>query len=148
TSRGGLITMHDRNPISMPSTTTSTARPGVSVYVFRLILSGDFELIEEIADKLFEAGCDDGLFGTSAGVPNISFTREAASLNEAITSAIEDVRRADVGLEVVGVESEGAATVAEQVVIGTIIDRLNSERRGGRSQERGPGDDSGRHRQD
>jgi hypothetical protein len=73
-------------------------------YEFRLILSGPLELTEEIADELFEAGCNDGTPGTCEGVFSIDFHREADSLEEAIRSAITDVK--SVGYEVKRVEME------------------------------------------
>ena len=42
-------------------------------YEFTLILKGPLELTEEIADELFEAGCDDGTPGTCNGVFSIDF---------------------------------------------------------------------------
>ncbi len=78
-------------------------------YEFTLILRGSLELTEEIADKLFEAGCDDGSPGTCSGVFSIDFHREAGSLDEAIRSAIRDVRSA--GFDVARVEMEPDAVV-------------------------------------
>lgn len=76
-------------------------------YEFRLILSGPFELTEEIADELFEAGCNDGTPGTCEGAFFIDFHREAGSLEEAIRSTIGDVKSA--GYEVKRVEMEAEA---------------------------------------
>ena len=61
-------------------------------YEFTLILKGSPELTEEIADELFEAGCDDGTPGTCNGVFSIDFHREADSLEAAINSAIKNVK--------------------------------------------------------
>lgn len=52
----------------------------------------------EIADKLYEAGCDDALVGCSNGVMIASFDREGDSFEEAVLSAMNDVRGADVGV--------------------------------------------------
>lgn len=76
-------------------------------YEFRLILKGPLELTEEIADELFEAGCDDGTPGICNGVFSIDFHREADSLEAAIHSAIQNVKAA--GYEVERVEIEAAA---------------------------------------
>ena len=76
-------------------------------YDFTLILAESLELTDGIADALFEAGCDDGTPGTCNGVFSIDFHREAASLEEAIRSAIKDVRTA--GYEVTRVEIEAEA---------------------------------------
>ena len=63
-------------------------------YEFALILKGQYELTEEIADELFEAGCDDGTPGVCNGVFPIDFHREGDSLETAIRSAIADVKSA------------------------------------------------------
>ena len=76
-------------------------------YDFTLILSGSLELTEDVADALFEAGCDDGTPGTCSGVFSIDFHREANSLEEAIRSAIASVNSA--GYEVKRVEIEANA---------------------------------------
>ncbi|MBW3596512.1 MAG: hypothetical protein KY475_04465 [Planctomycetes bacterium] len=76
-------------------------------YEFTLILKGRLELTEEIADELFEAGCDDGSPGTAAGVFSIDFHRESDSLEAAINSAIANVAAA--GYEVDRVEIEAGA---------------------------------------
>ena len=71
-------------------------------YEFTLILKGARELTEEIADTLYEAGCDDGTPGTCNGVFSIDFHREADSLESALRSAIANVKSA--GYEVDRVE--------------------------------------------
>ena len=76
-------------------------------YEFTLILKGSHELTEEIADELFEAGCDDGSPGTRDGVFSIDFHRTAGTLEDAINSAIANVTAA--GYEVGRVEIEAGA---------------------------------------
>ena len=78
-------------------------------YDFTLIFAKPLELTEDLADALFAAGCDDGTPGTCDGVCSIDFHREATTLEEAIRSAIEDVRAA--GYEVARVEIEADAVV-------------------------------------
>jgi hypothetical protein len=78
-------------------------------YDFTLILGEPLELTDDIADALFAAGCDDGTPGTCHGVFSIDFHREAASLEAAIRSAIENVRTA--GYEVARVEIEAEAVI-------------------------------------
>ena len=75
-------------------------------YEFTLILKGQLELTEEVADELFEAGCNDGTPGTCNGVFSIDFHREATSLEEAIRSAIADVKSASYEVERVEIEAE------------------------------------------
>ena len=74
-------------------------------YAFTLILKGPLELTEEIADELFEAGCDDGTPGTCNGVFSIDFHREGKSLEVAINSAIENVKSAGYGVERVEIDA-------------------------------------------
>ena len=75
-------------------------------YEFQLILKEGTEITEELADALFEAGCDDGTPGTFCGVPNIRFHREAESLESAIRSAVADVQKAGCVVERVQIEHD------------------------------------------
>lgn len=74
------------------------------VFDFTLTLEGPDEFTVEMADALYEAGCDDATFGTSNGVHFGTFHREAGSLDEAVASAKAAVEQARVGLIVAGVE--------------------------------------------
>jgi hypothetical protein len=76
-------------------------------YEFTLVLKGAPELTEEIADQLFAAGCDDSTPGRSNGEFTIDFHRVAATLEEAIQSAIANVKSC--GVEVERVEIEAGA---------------------------------------
>ena len=76
-------------------------------YEFTLILDGSLELTEEIADELFEAGCEDGTPGICSGVFSVDFRRQARSLEEAIRSAMAEVKSA--GYQVARVEIEAEA---------------------------------------
>ncbi len=79
----------------------------MSKYEFSLVLKGPLELTEEIADKLFQCGCDDGTPGACNGVFSIDFHREDLSFESAINSAIQNVR--DAGHEVEKVKIEASA---------------------------------------
>jgi hypothetical protein len=68
---------------------------------FTLILTADPD--DEQADKLYGA-FNDGTLSTIAGIPQIHFHRESVSLEEAIRSAIGDVRSA--GFDVQRVEMQ------------------------------------------
>ena len=81
----------------------------MSKYDFTLILTESLELTDDLADALFAAGCDDGTPGTCNGIFSIDFHHEAISLEEAIRSAIADVKNA--GYKVVRVEIEAEAVV-------------------------------------
>ena len=77
----------------------------MSKYEFGLILKGPLDLTEEIAERLFECGCDDGSPGTCNGVFTVYFHREADSLEAAINSAIQNVRAAGHKVEQVQIEA-------------------------------------------
>ncbi len=82
----------------------------MKVYEFDLVLKQTSEVTDDEADRLFAAGCDDG---TPAGSHNqvwIHFDREAASLEEAISSAVAQVQSA--GLAVSKVELDVDAAIS------------------------------------
>jgi hypothetical protein len=72
-------------------------------YGFSLILSA-YDVTDEEADKLYEAGCADASILTRDGVTRVQFDREASNLDEALSSAIHDVEQA--GFAVARVEIE------------------------------------------
>src|SRR3954447_19901264 len=83
------------------------------IHSFSLILQGASELTPEIADALYEAGCDDALVGSRDGVLFADFDREAPSSAEAIISAIRQIESGGVGLTVVRVEPDELVSAAE-----------------------------------
>ncbi len=85
----------------------------MTTHRFTLILAGVSELTPELADALYEATKGDIEFNMQNGIAYLEFERTAATLREAITSAIEDVENANVGVRVVRVESDVANTIAQ-----------------------------------
>lgn len=73
----------------------------MKILEFTLILTS--EPNEEEADQLYRT-VDDGTLATIEGMPQIHFHREALSLEEAIGSALVDVKKA--GFDVLRVEIE------------------------------------------
>ena len=71
-----------------------------------LLVDKIIELTEDIADELFEAGCGDGTPGTCEGVFSIDFHRQAESLEQAIRSAIGNVKAAGYQVERVEIAAE------------------------------------------
>lgn len=61
---------------------------------FTLTLDGVDDLSTEVMNALYEAGCDDATPCRLEGRTYVMFTREAASRDEAIASALGDVERA------------------------------------------------------
>ncbi len=70
----------------------SMARTTRSKFDFTLETGGRSLLDDEVADALYEAGCDDAGIGRFLGVHYLDFTREAGSCCEAVRTAIEDVQ--------------------------------------------------------
>src|SRR5438105_645038 len=68
--------------------------PGNKQFQFTIHLLSDVELTRAFEDALYEAGCDDALVGTVDGNVVMDFTREAASEEKAIASALTDIKRA------------------------------------------------------
>ncbi len=66
----------------------------MKTYDFEVILAHGTDMTEELADQLFDAGCDDGTPGVCCGVPVIAFSREADCLESAIRIAVADVQKA------------------------------------------------------
>ena len=65
------------------------------------------EMTEALTDRLNEARCDDATIGSSGGVATACFSRESPSLQDAIASAVRDIRKA--GCETSRVELEELA---------------------------------------
>jgi hypothetical protein len=80
---------------------------------FVLVLEGVEELTTEVENKLFAAGCDDATLSLAYGRLNLEFSRSATSLKHAILSAICDVRNANMGADVLQVDSCHLLTQAE-----------------------------------
>ena len=79
-------------------------------YDFTVVLKDSPELTAELADRLFEAGCDDGSPGMCAGITSIDFHRDAGSLEEAIRSAVTDVSAAGCVVARVEIDAEALTT--------------------------------------
>ena len=81
----------------------------MTTYDFTLILSDPTELTDDLAEKLFAAGCDDATTSSSGGAVSVDFGREASDLESAIRSAIANVSSA--GYIVARVEIDADAAV-------------------------------------
>jgi hypothetical protein len=78
------------------------------VHDFTFTLSGVDELTVEVADRLYEAGCDDASPRSEGTTVSLDFHREAGSLGDALGTAVKDVERAGFAVARVEVEaSEG-----------------------------------------
>jgi hypothetical protein len=72
-------------------------------YNFTLLISPPTVDEETTADKLYGGGCDDALFSVSGCLYEVEFDREAASLKDAVLSAIRDVKQTGIGSQVLRV---------------------------------------------
>lgn len=85
----------------------------MAAYVFRLVVRDPID--EDGANRLYEAGVDDGFPETGPKGHSIGFDREASSFHGAVLSGIKDVEEA--GFEVLRVEPDdlvSAADIAER----------------------------------
>lgn len=80
-------------------------------FEFSVIASGIDHEADDFEDRFFEAGCDDATIGFSRGSIILHFAREAVSLNDAIQSAIGNVRAA--GAHVDRIEPDHLVSLSE-----------------------------------
>ena len=92
---------------------TSTNPPCEPEHDFALIVGGVGELTQHVEDALFNAGCDDTTLSIQYGLLYVEFSRASTSLEEAIISAIDHVRNAGIGAEVLRVDECNLVTMAE-----------------------------------
>jgi hypothetical protein len=83
----------------------------MKTYEFDVILQGAAEVSDEQADALFQAGCDDGTPVSRDGQAWIHFDREAASLEQAIRSAVGQVQSAGFAVAKVELDVDAAAAL-------------------------------------
>jgi hypothetical protein len=85
----------------------------MKTHAFTLILSGVAEITPELADALYAATQGDIELNLRDGVAFLEFERKASTLREAVTTAIREVERANVGVRVVRAESAAANVLAK-----------------------------------
>lgn len=73
---------------------------------FTIELSGVSELTDELQGDLLGVGCDDASLWSEGPTIYLSFDREAASLGDAVGSAIKDVERAGHRASRIGIDYE------------------------------------------
>lgn len=79
----------------------------MKTYEFDVFLRGILEITDEQADILFAQGCEDGTPACRDGMAWVHFDRVAPSLEDAIRSAVAQIRAA--GLTVSKVELDAMA---------------------------------------
>lgn len=78
----------------------------MTVWRFSLIIDGPDLDDDDLLDALFEAGCDDALFGGVNGTQCADFHRETAQIEDAVLSAIAAIESV-AGLQVVELVDRG-----------------------------------------
>lgn len=71
----------------------------MKVHEFTIIASGLHPDNDDLANRFYEAGCDDASVSFQKGVIILEFSREAASFSAAIISAFTDVMKAGAEVE-------------------------------------------------
>lgn len=80
---------------------------------FTLVLTGIHELTTGVEDALYKAGCDDATLSLRSGRAFLSFSRSAPTLKDAVLSAIQDVRKAGIGADVLRLDICDLVTQAD-----------------------------------
>lgn len=83
----------------------------MTTFEFAIIASGLDPAAEDFEARFYDAGCDDATISFQKGHTIVDFAREAASIGEAIASAIEDVTAA--GARVERVEPDPLVSLSE-----------------------------------
>lgn len=69
-------------------------------YSFTLVLKNINQSTEGLEDSLYESGCRDSLINFKNNIVYLDFDREAASLEDAVISAIQAVETSSIGAKV------------------------------------------------
>lgn len=88
----------------------------MAMWEFQVLVS---DMSDEIANRLFESGCDDNLPVVSCGVPAVWFSREASTFAEAVTTGIRDIEAAGVIVKEVKLEDDAEVSDAITSVVET-----------------------------
>jgi hypothetical protein len=75
------------------------ATTAMKTFEFSIIASGLDPSADDFESRFYDAGCDDALVAFQHGHIIVDFSREAASIDEAITSAVENVKTAGATVE-------------------------------------------------
>jgi hypothetical protein len=81
----------------------------MTVFGFRVILDGIDVMTDDIAESLYQSGCDDCSPFSSDGLAGAVFDREAPTLDAAVATALHDIRKAGYRVARVEIEAEDLA---------------------------------------
>jgi hypothetical protein len=71
----------------------------MKTFEFAIIATGLDRTAEDFESRFYDAGCDDATISFQKGVIIADFARDAASIDEAIASAVRDVRKTGAAIE-------------------------------------------------
>ena len=83
----------------------------MKTYEFDVVLKDVTEIKDELADALFAAGCNDGTPASCDGKAWVHFDREAPSLEDAIRSAVAQIKAAGSAASRVELNAESAVAL-------------------------------------
>jgi hypothetical protein len=83
-----------------------------TTYTFTLIVEGPDLQTDELVNALYLAGCDDAMVGRADGVQYVDFDRDAATLEDAVLSAVADMETVP-GVAVIGLAGAGLVSMAD-----------------------------------
>jgi hypothetical protein len=83
----------------------------MKTYEFDVVLENVSELGDEQTEAIFAAGCDDCTPASSNGVAWLHFDREAISLEEAIRSALSQVRSTGLSISKIELDANSAISL-------------------------------------
>ena len=92
------------------------------IFEFTLVLDNVDDQTANLEDHLFKAGCDDTLINFRNGTVYLDFQRKAASLEDAVISAIQNVESSQLNVQVINILPDNLVSEAE------IAARLNKSR--------------------
>ena len=108
-AEGGEPSVVDTSGVIEEVVVTGTWIPGTPEDQFTVIVDGIDLQSDAGANALFMAGCDDATAARINGVQYVDFDRDAGTLDEAIQSALSDLRCLD-GVEVVRILNPTASS--------------------------------------
>lgn len=68
-------------------------------YSFTLAIASHSDFDDDLADRVYECGCDDGSLRVMDGELCLDIDREAPNIMEAITTAVDQLNRADIYID-------------------------------------------------
>src|SRR3990167_4187316 len=94
----------------------------IKTFQFTLVLKKIDKNTPALEDALYEASCDDALINFRGDTVYLEFDRKSSSLEEAVVSAIKDIKSSSIETEIASVAPENLVTESE------IAKRLNKGR--------------------